>query len=102
MNEALVYSYLPNKRACTPYLILVQLPPCTILFGPARLLIFEHFSSLYEMKFQTFFQGCSLFENCSFHKSNMFESLIKIGISSEFIFDLFCLTICLLENKQKK
>ena len=32
----------------------------------------------------------------------MFKSLIKIVISSEFIFDLCCLTIYLLENKQKK
>ena len=46
------YSCVPNKRAArTPYSILFQLPPCTILFGPARLLIFGHFSSLYEMKF---------------------------------------------------
>ena len=45
------YSCVPNKRSCTPYLILVQLPPYTILFGPARLLIFENFSSVYEIKF---------------------------------------------------
>ena len=31
----------PNKRVYTLYLILVHLPPCTILFGPIRLLIFE-------------------------------------------------------------
>ena len=45
------YSYLPNKRVYTPHLVLVQLPPYTILFGPARLLIFELFSSLPEIKF---------------------------------------------------
>ena len=47
------YSCVPNKRACTSYLILVQLPPCTILIGPALFLIFGHFSSLYEMNFLT-------------------------------------------------
>ena len=31
------YSYLPNKRAYTPYLILVQPPPYMILFGTTGL-----------------------------------------------------------------
>ena len=35
-----VYSSLPNKRTCTPYLILTKLPPCTLLFGAVRLFIF--------------------------------------------------------------
>ena len=35
-----IYSSLPNKRTCTPYLILIKLPPCTLLFGPVRLFIF--------------------------------------------------------------
>ena len=34
------YSSLPNKRTCTPDLILTKLPPCTLLFGPVRLSIF--------------------------------------------------------------
>ena len=34
------YSSLPNKRTCTPYLILTKLPPCTLLFGTASLSIF--------------------------------------------------------------
>ena len=37
------YSSDPNKRAYTPYLILTKLPPCTILFEPARLFIFLDF-----------------------------------------------------------
>ena len=40
--------------------------------------------------------------NVSKDRVNMFKSLIKIDIFSEFIFNLFCLTICLLENNQKK
>ena len=48
------YSCVTNKRACTPYLILVQLPPCAILFGPAHLLIFGHFSGLYENEILNF------------------------------------------------
>ena len=31
----------PNKRACTPYLILTKRPPCTLLFGPARLFFLD-------------------------------------------------------------
>ena len=54
----------------------------TILFGPARLLIFGHFYSLYEMKFYTFFKAAAYF--------------------FRIYFDPFCLTIFLLENKQKK
>ena len=34
------YSSLPNKRTCTPYLILTKLPPCTLLFRPVHLYIF--------------------------------------------------------------
>ena len=34
------YSSLPNKRTCTPYLILTKVPPCMILFGTASLSIF--------------------------------------------------------------
>ena len=49
-----MYTYMPYKRGYTPYLILVQLPPFTILFGPALLLIFGHFSSLYEWNFKLF------------------------------------------------
>ena len=41
------YSYLPNKRVYTSYLILVELPPCTILFGPTRLFDLENFSNLH-------------------------------------------------------
>ena len=37
------YSSLPNKRTCTPYLILTKLPPCTLLFGPVRLYLFLGF-----------------------------------------------------------
>ena len=37
------YSSLPNKRTCTPYLILTKLPPCTLLFGTASLSIFLNF-----------------------------------------------------------
>ena len=40
-KKSLYYSYLPNKRVHTPYLILVHLSPYTILFGPTRLLFFE-------------------------------------------------------------
>ena len=41
------YFYLPNKRVYTPYLILVHLPPCMILFRPSkRLLIFEKKNSV--------------------------------------------------------
>ena len=36
----LVYSSLPNKRICTPYLILTKLPPCMLLFVTASLSIF--------------------------------------------------------------
>ena len=35
-----MYSSLPNKRTCTPYLILTKLTPCALLFGPVRLFIF--------------------------------------------------------------
>ena len=38
--EIAPYSSLPNKRTCTPYLILTKLPPCTLLFGHVRLFIF--------------------------------------------------------------
>ena len=37
------YSSLPNKRTCTPNLILTKLPPCTLLFGTASLSIFLNF-----------------------------------------------------------
>ena len=32
-----MYSSLPNKRTCTPFLILTKLPPCTLLFGTASI-----------------------------------------------------------------
>ena len=37
------YSSVPNKLACSPYLILTKLSACTLLFGPARLFIFLDF-----------------------------------------------------------
>ena len=41
--ETNLYSSLPNKRSCTPYLIFTKLPPCTLLFGTASLSIFLNF-----------------------------------------------------------
>ena len=35
-----LYSSVPNKRTCTPYLISNKLPPCTLLFGTGSLSIF--------------------------------------------------------------
>ena len=68
----------PINVYCTPALFNFH-PTSTlhILFGPTRLSFFGYFSSLHERKFQTFFLGCSLFENGSFQKSNMFEFFIK-------------------------
>ena len=34
------YFRVQNKRACTPYLILTKLPPCTLLLGSVCLFIF--------------------------------------------------------------
>ena len=46
-----IYSSDPNKRACRPYLILTNLPHCTVhcmlLFGPARLFIFLDFCQIF-------------------------------------------------------
>ena len=41
------YSSLPNKRTCTPYLILTKFTPCTLLFGPVRLFIFGIFKEFF-------------------------------------------------------
>ena len=40
------YSRVPNKRACTRYLILYKLPLCTV--GSARLFIFWIFKRIFE------------------------------------------------------
>ena len=37
------YSSDPNKRACTPYLFLTKIAPCTLLFGSPLLFIFLDF-----------------------------------------------------------
>ena len=39
-NYMVFYSSLPNKRTCTPHLILTKLPLCTLFFGPVRLFVF--------------------------------------------------------------
>ena len=53
------YSSLQNKRTCTPYSILTNLPPCTLLFGPVRLFIFGIWNFLH--LFQYFKQNSSLY-----------------------------------------
>ena len=42
-GQELNYSSVPNKRTCTPDLILTKLPPCSLLFGTASLSIFLNF-----------------------------------------------------------
>ena len=65
---------MPNKRVYTPYLIFVPFPPCTILFGHTRLLIFGHFSGLHEIKFITFFFRLLPFQKLQFSEINFIKN----------------------------
>ena len=55
------YSRVPNKRACTPYLILTKLPPCTLLFGCARLSISVNFCQIFRPNLDIFWQKLGIY-----------------------------------------
>ena len=63
-----LYSSFPNKRTCTPYLILTKLPPCTPLFGTASLSIFLNFSEfcqIFRPNLENFWEKLGVFSRVS-------------------------------------
>ena len=57
------YSRVPNKRACTPYLISTKLPPCPLLFGSARLFSIVNFSQIFRPKLDKFWLKLGIFSS---------------------------------------